>query len=116
MKLLHRFALSFHAAAQHLHHWCKFRKAGFFLQKPVPFVNDVSANREGFVSINVLFSSENGKNKVVAKRECKYVRTRKSLQKVTIVALAFHVMSRQRLYPDDFGQIPIFACPLPGIT
>ena len=86
------------------------------MHKPVPFVNDVSTNREGAVSIHVLFSSENGNNKVVAKRECKHSRTTKSLQKVPTVALAFHVMSRQRLYSDDFGQIPIFAWPLPGIT
>ena len=30
MKLLHHFVLSFRADAQHLQHWCKFRKAGFF--------------------------------------------------------------------------------------
>ena len=104
--------LRFHFVRPH-----KFRKAGqIFLHKPVPFANDVSTDREGSVSINVLFSSENGKNKVVAKRECKHSRTTTSLQKVTIVALAFHVMPRQRLYPDDFGQIPIFARPMPGIT
>ena len=81
----------------------------------MPFVNDVWTKREGTVLINVLFSSENGKNKVVAKRECKHSRTTKSLHKVPIVAMAFHVMPRQRLYSDDFGQIPIFACPLSGI-
>ena len=39
------------------------------MHKPVPFVNDVSTNRKGTVSINVLFSSENEKNKVKATRE-----------------------------------------------
>ena len=67
MKLLHRFALSFRATAQHFHHWCNFRKAKFFLHKLVTFINDVSTNREGAVSINVLFSLEIGKNKIVAK-------------------------------------------------
>ena len=38
------------------------------------------------------------------------------LQKVPVRNLAFHVMPRQRLYPVDFGQITIFAWPLPGIT
>ena len=36
------------------------------------------------------------------------------LQEVPICNLAFHVMPRQRLYPDDFGQITIFAYSLPG--
>ena len=86
------------------------------MHKPVPFVNDVSTKREGAVLIIVLFSSKNGKNKVVVKRECKHSRTTRSLQKVPIVASAFHVMPRQRLYTDDFGQILKFAWPLPGIT
>ena len=38
------------------------------MHNPVPLVNDMSTNRKGAVSINVLFSSENGKNKVVATR------------------------------------------------
>ena len=38
------------------------------MHKPAPFVNDVSTNRKGAVSINDLFSLENGKNKVVATR------------------------------------------------
>ena len=38
------------------------------------------------------------------------------LQKVPIRTLPFHGMSRQRLYPDDFGQITIFAWPPPGIS
>ena len=87
------------------------------MHKPVSFVNDVSTKRNGAVLIIiVMFSSENGKNKVVTKRECKHSRTTKSPQKVPIVASAFHVMPRQRLYSDDFGQIPKFAWPLPGIT
>ena len=38
------------------------------------------------------------------------------LQKVPVRNLTFHVMPRQRLYPDDFGQIAIFAWSLPGIS
>ena len=75
-------------------------KGWIFVHKLIPFVNDVSTKREVVVLINVLFSSENGKNKVIAKRECKHSRTKKSLQKMPIVALAFHVMPRQRLYSE----------------
>ena len=37
------------------------------------------------------------------------------LQKVPVRNLAFHVMPRQRSYPNDFGQITIFAWSLLGI-
>ena len=38
------------------------------------------------------------------------------LQKVPVRNLTFHVMPRQRLYPDDFGQITISAWSLSGIS
>ena len=100
-------AFSFRAAAQYLHHWCKFRKAGFLCTSQCHLL--MTCKREGAVLIIIMFSSKNGKNKVVVKRECKHSRTTRSLQKVPIVASAFHVMPRQRLYSDDFGHIPKFA-------
>ena len=39
--------------------------------------------------------------------------TSHAVQKVPVRNLAFHVMPRQRLYPDDFGRITIFTWPLP---
>ena len=87
------------------------------MHKPVLFVNDVSTNREGAVSINVLFSSENVKNSLSNKRMENIHEPRKSLQKVPIVVLTLHVMPRTNGCTQTiFGQIPIIAWPLPGIT
>ena len=44
------------------------------------------------------------------------VRLSTPLQKVPVRNLALHAMPRQRLYPDDFGQITIFAWSLAGIS
>ena len=115
VKLLNRFALSLLAAAQHLHYWFKFRKAGFLCTSQChPLMTCQQIKKAPFQLMS--FSSENGKNKVVATRECKHSRTTKSLQKVPIVALAFHVMPRKPLYSDDFSQIPILPWPLPSNT
>ena len=38
------------------------------------------------------------------------------LQKVSVRTLASHVMPRQRLYPDDFDHITIFARSPPGVS
>ena len=46
----------------------------------------------------------------------KLARLSTPLQKVPVPDLAFHVMPRQRLYHDDFGQSAIFARSLPGIS
>ena len=37
-------------------------------------------------------------------------------KKVPVRNLALHVMPRQRLYPDDLGQITVFAWSLAGIS
>ena len=44
------------------------------------------------------------------------VRLSTPLQKLPVRNLALHVMPRQRLYPNDFGQITIFAWSLAGIS
>ena len=101
----------------HLHYWCKFRKGGLLCTSQCHLLMTCQQIKKALIlSLSVFFSSENGKNKVVATRECKHSRTTKSLQKVPIVPLAFHAMPRQRLYSDDFGHITIFSWPLPGIT
>ena len=45
-----------------------------------------------------------------------HVRLSTPLQKVPVRSLTFHVMPRQRLYPDDFGQITMSAWSLSGIS
>ena len=115
VKLLNRFAHSLLAAPQHLHYWFKFRNAGFLCTSQCHLLMTCQQIKKAPFQL-MPFSSENGKNKVVATRECKHSRTTKSLQKVPIVALAFHVMPRQPLYSDDFSQIPILAWPLPSNT